>query len=236
MIQSNAGKNSRFESNYFLKSLYSKTAQDRPKVEFFLAQQVLRRAKKAKIVLDIGCGEGELLSIFSKLGLKVWGVDISSYAVKKAQKRLGKCIFQIDITKNKLPFDNDFFDIVCGVDIIEHLDNCDNLFREASRVLKEGGLLFLTTPNHGSIFGHIFGNFFPDDVTHINKHEERYWVEKLKTYGFSNVELKGIALYGFPPVGAVRDQFRKFKLPIIIQPILFPIRHFCGSLLIFARC
>jgi 2-polyprenyl-3-methyl-5-hydroxy-6-metoxy-1,4-benzoquinol methylase len=211
-------------------------SEDREKLEYNFAKFILKQAKDPKTVLDIGCGTGELLSAFLKLGLNVWGVDKSLYALKIAGKKVNKSnLKRVDVLKEKLPFSDNSFDIVCALDLVEHLLNEDNFFREVSRILKKGGVLFLTTPNHNSIFGFIFKNFVKDDPTHINLNKEKYWVKKVKSFGFKIKELKTIALFGFPPTRFFRNIFTKIGLPIMIRPFFTPIRSLGSTILILAQ-
>ena len=48
--------------------------------------------------------------------------------------------------KNKLPFENDVFDIVLMTEVLEHVENVDITLREINRVLKIGGLILVTVP------------------------------------------------------------------------------------------
>jgi len=51
----------------------------------------------------------------------------------------------------KLPIQGDVFDLVCAIEVIEHLENPRHVLREIFRLLEPGGVAILTTPNTGSI-------------------------------------------------------------------------------------
>lgn len=96
-----------------------------------------------KIILDYGCGNGNYTVLFSKNNNKVLGVDIIDLRYKRYQK---KFIFS-KYDGKKLPYDSNSCDIVTSFDVIEHVEDDVNYVKEANRVLKKGGELFLATPN-----------------------------------------------------------------------------------------
>lgn len=103
---------------------------------------------KGDRILDIGCADGTIiLRLMQVMGAKeAFGIDIADDAVAAAKEK-GVKAFCLDLDRQELPFDNDYFDaIYCG-EVIEHLFNPDHLLNEARRVLKAGGICVLTTPN-----------------------------------------------------------------------------------------
>ena len=97
-------------------------------------------------VADLAAGEGAFSVKLKELGHDVRAVDASSANWKVA-----------DIPLEMRDLDSDFaasvvsehgqFDVVVAIEIIEHLENPFRFVRECARLLKPGGLLFLTTPN-----------------------------------------------------------------------------------------
>src|SRR4030042_6405078 len=127
-------------------------------------------------ILEIGCGDGFYLHLLSNLGinnLEIVGCDIDSNALASARKNLkGKNIRLIknDLMKG-LPFKNNFFDKIIMSEVLEHLPDDLKGLREAKRVLKRGGKLVVSVPNHNYPFlwdpvNWIIENFFG---THIKK-------------------------------------------------------------------
>lgn len=99
---------------------------------------------KGKTVLDVGCGEGNGLYIIDRFSIT--GIDASKKALKEARKNPGK-FFYMKVPPLKFP-DNRFDNIVCA-GMIQHLNSkkAAGLIKEFYRVLKKGGVLFLTTTN-----------------------------------------------------------------------------------------
>ena len=87
-------------------------------------------------LLDIGCGDGTHLLMFSKMGLDVSGVDASAYMVERARSRLGRrSVIQVGMAED-LPFDDNAFDLVALIQTLEFLDNPLPALREAGRVAR----------------------------------------------------------------------------------------------------
>jgi ubiquinone/menaquinone biosynthesis C-methylase UbiE len=78
--------------------------------------------KPGERVLDIGCGTGNHLIMFSKMGLDVSGVDASPQMLEKARARLGhKSNFKIGMAED-LPFDDNEFDLAVLINTLEFMD------------------------------------------------------------------------------------------------------------------
>jgi len=93
--------------------------------------------------LDIGCGEGAFSQRMIDRGLHVEGCDIDTRQVKAALNTHEIDLNQPDFTQKV----KSRYDIVFAIEIIEHIENPWKLVRDASSVLKENGLLILSTPN-----------------------------------------------------------------------------------------
>ena len=100
-------------------------------------------------VLDLSCGEAEILDKLKALGCRVQGTHYrdDDYIVQDRARLAG-----IPITTNvdlhrTLPFGDAQFDVVILSEVIEHLEWHGTVIREAGRVLKPGGFLLCTSPN-----------------------------------------------------------------------------------------
>lgn len=105
---------------------------------------------KNKIVLDAACGEGYGSDILSKTAQQVYGVDIDEQSIKHAKETYGKSNLDFLVGSiEKLPFEDEFFDVVISFETIEHVsEDLQNKFlKEIKRVLKKDGLLIISTPN-----------------------------------------------------------------------------------------
>ena len=97
---------------------------------------------KNKKVLDVGSGNGYVLSKYAKEGAKVYGVDISENAIKICKKRFKllklKGSFKV-ANAEKLPYPNNYFDCICSMGVLHHVSNIKKALDEIYRVLKPGG-------------------------------------------------------------------------------------------------
>ena len=115
----------------------------------FLIVKKMIASLMPKRTLDVGCGDGSFSQVIQKFSEEVYGVDISVDAVLLAQKR-GIHALTVDLNNSKLPFEDNFFDLVYAGEIIEHLYDCESFIKECARVLKKDGHLIITTPNLAS--------------------------------------------------------------------------------------
>ncbi len=116
------------------------------------AQIILRFISKFKSggkMLDIGCGPGFFLAEAKALGWRVQGVDLSSWAKKTANERFGVNVFQGTLAEAR--FTEKSFDAIVMNDVIEHLEDPKSALQEVRRVLKNNGVLYISTPDIDSV-------------------------------------------------------------------------------------
>lgn len=138
---------------------------------------VLKKVTNPSNVLDIGCAKGFLVEGFYNNGVDAYGVDISEYAISCSSKKIDDKLFVLNVEKQKIPFQNDYFDLIILSEVVEHLGNFDLILNEMKRVLTNDGYIFLTTPTKK-----IFKK--EKDVTHINVHNKKFWIKKFECYDF----------------------------------------------------
>ena len=98
-----------------------------------------------KRVLDLGCGGGLLANHLAAHDHDVIGIDLTpeNLAVARAH---GSATYEI-ADACALPYPDASFDVVCAMDLIEHVPDPDKLIGEAARVLRPGGMFFFHTFN-----------------------------------------------------------------------------------------
>jgi ubiquinone/menaquinone biosynthesis C-methylase UbiE len=103
---------------------------------------------QGKKLLDFGSGPGDNAFRFSKIGYQVFGFDISESNVEIARKIFSlhqqQANFQVS-TAEVLPYQNEQFDIIVGIDILHHVDIALAM-KECFRVLKDGGKAYFREP------------------------------------------------------------------------------------------
>ena len=171
---------------------------------------------KAERLLDIGCGDGNFTMLMARsCGAKeVYGVDISEKGIEMA-KRNGVKALRVDVDEENLPFNDNYFDVVTALEVIEHLFDPDHFLEEVYRVLKPNGIFILSTPNLAAIHNRIallfgyqpfpmgvsarmnIGRIYEPDSEHAQSldHDRVFTLrslkELLKIHKFKILEVKG---------------------------------------------
>src|SRR5512142_815202 len=97
-------------------------------------------------ILDVGCGIGAYLDKFRALTAEPFGVDIDGEKLDRAHHEKGLRTVAVSASE-ALPFPNATFDAVLLHEVIEHVSDDRQTIREAHRVVKSGGTVFIFAPN-----------------------------------------------------------------------------------------
>jgi SAM-dependent methyltransferase len=95
------------------------------------------------VIVDVGCGNGDLYPFLRHRFDRFLGVDLVRYDNLPA----GVEFHQVDLETARIPLPRDIADVVVAVETIEHVENPRALMRELVRVAKPGGWVAVTTPN-----------------------------------------------------------------------------------------
>ncbi len=104
-------------------------------------------------------------------------MDISEPAIAKLRARGANAVSGL---VSSLPFPDGMFDLVCALDIVEHVDDDDGALSELSRVAAPGAAFLLSVPLHPSQW-----TAFDDFVGHRRRYEPACLLAKLKEYGYT---------------------------------------------------
>lgn len=153
-------------NNNYVKVEYEKTDKPFSSYPLELAQYFVNRFHLAKgmKLLDNGCGRGEFLHAFSKCGLITTGTDMSDYCPN---------VQIVDLEVERLPFDDESFDVVFSKSVLEHISNMEHYMAEMKRVLKQGGVIIIMVPDWNTQH-----KIFFNDPTHIHPFNKES-IEKL---------------------------------------------------------
>jgi SAM-dependent methyltransferase len=119
-------------------------------------------------VLDVGCGAGNMIHHLSRYGAVI-GIDNNPIPLKVAHERG----YDARLAEaERLPFEDQSFDLVTALDVIEHCENDSQILSECYRVCADGGLIAITVP----ALQWLWSN---NDV--INDHKRRYSQSDLRS-------------------------------------------------------
>src|SRR5512132_694529 len=91
-------------------------------------------------VLEVGCGSGVFLRAAADRGATVTGIDSSEQLVELARVRVPEAEVVVGDLQ-RIPYDDDAFDVVAGFNAFFFADDIVSAFREAGRVAKVGGMV-----------------------------------------------------------------------------------------------
>ena len=129
------------------------------RLSFIREQALLRFGRDAKAIrpfeglrlLDIGCGGGLLCEPMTRLGFQVTGVDASERNINTAKTHAAEQGLVIDYrastAEELLTQENQGFDVVLNMEVIEHVADPASYLRDCARLLAPGGLMIVATLN-----------------------------------------------------------------------------------------
>lgn len=98
---------------------------------------------KTDLVLDVGCGAGNYMAMFSRFSDHVHGIDLSPKMIEYAQKH-GHAVMG---DMRAMPFEDNKFDYVCSIVAINYVPDWPKAVSEMARVLKPGGICIIAGAN-----------------------------------------------------------------------------------------
>lgn len=121
----------------------------------------ITRVRPIGRLLDVGCGAGHFLTVAEARGWRTYGLEISEAALQfltALRTQRGLHFELVDRHLAEANFGPNSFDVVTMFEVIEHVDEPVSILTEVHRILQEGGLLYLTTPNYNSLSRYLLGN------------------------------------------------------------------------------
>lgn len=211
-----------------------------------------------KDILEVGCGRGELAVYLAKQGARVTAVDVGPMLIASAVRLAGvndvECDFRVaDATS--LPSPPDRFDAVVGLAILHHLSEqgAARAFREAYRVVRNGGVCLFYEPVEDSRVFNFLQNLIPagkpgDGDYRPSLLNRKAWAEyvahldqrtlttrELARAGGAPFRSVEIRRYGFATrlVRLIGKQHRSTldRVDTVLLRLLPPLRHLCRTAL-----
>jgi 2-polyprenyl-6-hydroxyphenyl methylase / 3-demethylubiquinone-9 3-methyltransferase len=108
------------------------------------------RPLKGLSVVDVGCGGGLLCEPLARLGAAVTGIDLAPASIEAAARHAGTAGLAIDYrvaAAEQLLAADRRFDLVCAMEVVEHVADQDGFLRNCAALVQPGGGLVLATLN-----------------------------------------------------------------------------------------
>ena len=170
--------------------------------EAFLLDHVTaagERAGRAPRVLDIGCGEGHFAAALLRAGAEVVGCDVAAEPLRRARSRHPALDLRLVESEVPLPLEDTSFDVVWAGETIEHVVDTVQWLSELRRVLRSGGLLLISTPDHGpltrlwlGLSRAAFQARFDPRADHLRFYTRQLLADLLADFGFADVAVRAV--------------------------------------------
>ena len=133
------------------------SASDRTRQRFESVQRIamamrasLGESTQGLDLVDIGCGAGTQTMLWAEAGHRARGIDISAPLIEIARKRALetglKAEFQVG-SANAIDLPDASADVVLISELLEHLVTWESCIDEATRILRPGGVIYMSTTN-----------------------------------------------------------------------------------------
>jgi SAM-dependent methyltransferase len=163
--------------------------QGRRRIFFHVLDKALKGSPTPRI-LDVGCGAGGMMKGLQRYGA-TWGIEPADEMVRECRARGFSNVLAGSATE--LPIKGGVFDLVTFFDCLEHVDDDEGALGEAQRVLRPGGLLFVSVPAYQFLYAQN------DRLAH---HKRRYTLSalrsKIHSAGFRVIHASYINFWLFP--------------------------------------
>lgn len=136
--------------DYYAKQSATPEAQHRSRRILELVGSFVMGSREDLHVADIGCGPGAQSRVWATAGYQVHGIDVNPGLLALAQKDASEAGLEIDFRQGSaddLPFSDASMDVCLAPELLEHVSDWQACLLEFCRILKPGGVLYLSTTN-----------------------------------------------------------------------------------------
>lgn len=158
-------------------------------------------------ILNIGAGTGDDLKVLHTFG-KNYVIDIDENALSVIDDNLCEDKQQADACK--LPYQNNFFDVVVSCDVFEHIEDHITAVSEVYRVLKPNGVLLFTVPAFQSLY-----SSHDKALEHYRRYSKKTLLAALSPFGTKKFYYWNTLLF---PFAATSRILRKHAKPEVDHP------------------
>lgn len=145
-----AGSDAKEFVAYYAQQSLTPEAQRRSRHIFDLVTQAIGCPGETLDVADIGCGPGAQSMVWALAGHRVHGLDVNEGLLELARERAAEAGLEIDFragSAENLPYETASMDVCLAPELLEHVPDWQACLREFCRILKPGGVMYLSTTN-----------------------------------------------------------------------------------------
>jgi SAM-dependent methyltransferase len=148
--------------------------------------------RRDELVLDLGCGDGTFTAAIAAAGARPVGVEVAQAALARARARHPGLDFRLAPLDGELPLAEADVDLVWATEVIEHVADTARWLHEIRRVLRPGGRLLITTPNHprAGILVRGLEHYSEPLGDHLHLYTRRSLADTLRELGFEQVRVQ----------------------------------------------
>jgi SAM-dependent methyltransferase len=237
-------------------ALFERLAEVEPRSFWYRARARLvvdvlrRRFPGARSVLEVGSGAGGMLAALRHAfpDMRLVGAEPASEALAIARRRLPADVVLVQADAASLELGPDF-DVVCALDVLEHVDDDRGALERLREVLRPNGGIVVLVPQHRWLWSEM------DRIArHVRRYGRRELCDKLRRSGFEVLETSSFVSLLLPamvvsravrrgrydpvrelapgPLNGVFERVLDGERRLIARGVSFP---FGGSLLVVGR-
>ncbi len=186
----------------------------------------LTKPSKEDLIIDMGCGTGEITYKISKNNLNnILGIDISNNCISMAKKNFKNIKFIVgDIENTKLKKGSVDIIFLCG--ILHHFINYEKVIREINRILKNNGKVFIFEPNAKNPVLWLFRDEkSPFNSNNMRTPNEKFVIKEDIKKNFEKFNFNIIVLDGISNISYSKEYFKRlFSSPLCY--LVYPYNFF----------
>lgn len=171
----------------FYSNIYDMLSQSTNKNIYEIGKIIHQTSPNQKsIILDIGCGTGNHVSLLKEKGYNVMGIDKSEHMIIKAKEKYSDCNFKIaDVLRTNIFYSNTFTHILCLNLTLYYMEDKNLFFKNCLAWLKPGGYLVVHLVNRDLFYPNISSSKNAFLLNNSYERKERITQSKMKTDKFT---------------------------------------------------
>jgi ubiquinone/menaquinone biosynthesis C-methylase UbiE len=156
---------------------------------------LLGEVRPGERVLDLGCGAGRFVAALREAGAEPVGVELAEAALDRARANAPGADLRLVADDGSLPLEHASVDLVWCSEVLEHVPDTAHLLLEVRRVLRPGGRLLVTVPDHPRVWTTLkaltrFEAHFDPLGQHVRFYTRRSLAATLEHAGFEDVRVR----------------------------------------------